>query len=103
MAALQPFADNGFAPAADMAVHPGGIDVRGVDCVEAGVEEAVEQVEGRLLVRRPAEHVAAEDDRGDVQAGPAECALCPGNSEGWPAIADHRNGWRQRHLSKHKL
>src|SRR5690606_10850335 len=102
-AAPEPLADGGFALAADMAVHPGGGGVRSGDRVEAGVEEAVEQVEGRLLVRRPAEHVAAEYDRGDGKAGPAESALCHGNSECWPANASPRNVWRKRHLSKREL
>ena len=51
----------------------------GVDQVEAGVDAGVEQRERRRLVRRPAEHVAAERERRDREAGTAEESAFP-----WP-------------------
>ena len=51
---------------------PGRIHVGGVDGVEArGGEDAVEHVERRFFVGGPAEHVAAEHERGDGQIGAA--------------------------------
>jgi len=41
--------------------------IRRVDHVAAGVDERVEDREARFLVGGPAEHVAAEGQRGDLQ------------------------------------
>src|SRR5690606_15299683 len=84
--------DDGLALAAYVTIHPGGIDVGRVDRVVAGFEEGIEQVERCLLVRRPAEHIAAEYDGSDGKAGPAERAhlheglhfrIGPVGPEGW--------------------
>ena len=75
---LQPFADDRLGLAAHMSVHPGGIDIRRVDGVEPGVEKGVEQRKGSLLIRCPAEHVTAENDRGDGEAGAAEASFFHG-------------------------
>jgi hypothetical protein len=74
-APLQPVADDGLRFPAMMARRPFGIDVGGVDEIEARVDEAVEQPEAHLLVRRPAEHVAAEAERRDEQFRFSESAL----------------------------
>jgi len=57
--ALQPVADDGFRFAALVARHPARVDVRGIDGVETGIDEAVEQAKGGRLVDGPAEDVAA--------------------------------------------
>ena len=48
--------------------RPARIDVSGIDGVEAGADEGVEHGEGRILVRGPAEDVAAEDERRNLKA-----------------------------------
>ena len=68
-----------------MSWNPGGVDVRGVDEVEAAVHEGVEDLEGGGRVCGPAEDVAAKHERNDLKAGSAEgfglhCAL---QSLGW--------------------
>jgi hypothetical protein len=42
---------------------PGGIDVGGIDEIQAVIDEGVEDRERHALVGSPAEHVAAEDER----------------------------------------
>ena len=42
---------------------PGRIGIGRVDTVEAQIDEGIEHGEGRLFVRRPAEHIAAEHER----------------------------------------
>jgi hypothetical protein len=66
---LQPFADDRLGIAALVAGNPGGIDVGGIDRIEARIEEGVENPEGGLLVGGPAEDIAAENDRRDRKAG----------------------------------
>jgi len=73
-AAPQPLADHRFALAAHVAGHPARVDVGRVHQVEAGVDECVEQRERGRRVRCPAEHVAAEGQRSDLQAAAAERA-----------------------------
>ena len=85
-AGLEPVADDGLALAAAVAGLPSRIDVGGVDAVEAGADKGVEQRERGLLVRRPAEHVAAEDERRDLQSASAELALLhEGHFQGGPS------------------
>ena len=57
-----------------MARNPSGIGVGGVDKIEAGAGESVEQGEAHFLVHRPAEHIAAEAKRINFQAGAAKLA-----------------------------
>src|SRR6185437_3880561 len=73
-AVFQPAADDDLRLAADMAGRPARIAVGRVDGVEAGVDESVEDSGGGGLVDVPAEHVAAEHQRRDGQAGAAERA-----------------------------
>src|SRR5215471_14717435 len=77
-ARLQPCADDGLGLATLVARHPLGIDVGGIDGVEARANEAVEQAEGHRLVRGPTEHVAAEHERRNRDLRPAELALLHG-------------------------
>ena len=74
-AGAQPLADHRFGFAALVAGHPGRIDVGGVDHVEPGIDHRVEQAEAGVPVHRPAEDVAAEDHRRDLDPGSAEAAL----------------------------
>ena len=68
------------------------------------VDEAVEQVEGGLLVGGPAEDIAAEDQRRDFEVGSSEAAFLQGEFSGvgrlrWrrrPLLANHVNGREQR-------
>src|SRR5262245_8905160 len=62
-----------------MARRPSGIDIGGVNEVEAGFDKAVEQGEARLLVRRPPEHIAAETERRHLDVRFAEPALFHGS------------------------
>src|SRR6185295_19912773 len=66
-ARVQPVADDGLGFAALMTRHPFGVDVGGIDAVKAGRDETVEQLEGGRRVRRPAQHVAAEDQRRNLK------------------------------------
>ncbi len=68
----EPVADDGLRLAAPVAVDPGGVHVGGVDEVAAGRHVGVQDGEGLLLVGRPAEDVAAEGEREDLEAGGAE-------------------------------
>jgi hypothetical protein len=77
-AAFQPAADDRFRFAALVARHPRRVHVGGVDQVEAVVDEGIEQLEAAFFVRAPAEHVAAEGERCDVQGGTTESALVHG-------------------------
>jgi hypothetical protein len=71
---LQPFSDDRFRFAASVARRPGGIDVGGVDGIETRIEKGVEKRERCFLIRGPAEDVAAEDERGNREAGTAKSA-----------------------------
>ncbi|KAG1469333.1 hypothetical protein G6F57_012230 [Rhizopus arrhizus] len=73
---LEPFADQRFRFAAGIARHPRRVHVGGVDQVEAGVDEGIEQGEAGLLIGAPAEHVATEGERTYMQAGTAQFAGC---------------------------
>jgi len=82
-AALEPASQQGFGLTALVARYPVRVRVGGIDQVEAGVDESIQQGEGCRLVGTPAEHVAAQGERGDVQAGSAEGAQCGhGDAEG---------------------
>src|SRR5215472_12690815 len=74
-AALEPFADDGFRLAAHVARHPAGVTVRGVDGIEASVDESVEDVERCFLVDVPAEHISAEHEWDELQIRFAEAAV----------------------------
>jgi len=63
----QPRADDRFRLAADVAGHPRGIHVGGVDQVAASGHKRVEHGEGAGLVDRPAKHVPAEAEREDLR------------------------------------
>src|SRR5581483_2594392 len=73
-----PFAEDRFRFAPFVPGHPFGIDVGGVDAVEAGADKAVEQLEGGGFVGGPSEDVAAEDDRRNFDTGVAEHSLLHG-------------------------
>jgi len=75
LAALRkPFADDRLRLAAHVPGHPARVHVGGVDEVHAGVDPGVEEAKRHLLVDGPAEDVAAEADRRDIEAGTAERA-----------------------------
>ena len=74
-AGLHPFADDRFRLAAYMAGHPGGIDIRRVDEVEARIHIGVEHLEGGCLIGGPAEDIAAEAERRNHQVGAAKPAF----------------------------
>jgi hypothetical protein len=74
-ARLHPLADDGFRLAALMAGHPGGIHIRCVDEVQAGIGVGVEHLERRCLVGRPAEDIAAEAQGRNHQVRAAEPTL----------------------------
>jgi hypothetical protein len=71
-AAFHPFADDRFGFAALVAGNPARIGIGGVDGVEAGADEPVEQVERGFLVGGPAEDVATQNKRRDGQVGLTE-------------------------------
>ena len=75
---FQPLADDGLGFTAHMPIHPSGIDICGVDGVEPRIKKGVKQGKGRLFIRCPAKHVAAEDDGGDGEAGAAEASFFHG-------------------------
>ena len=68
-AGFQPVANDDFGLTAFVAGVPARINVGAIDEIEAARDERIEQGEGCILIGRPAEHVAAEGDRGDVQRG----------------------------------
>ena len=73
-ARLQPLADDRLRLAADVARRPGRIDVGGVDRVEAGGDEAIEQVERRLGVAvQP--NTLPPNTTGAIEIGAAETTL----------------------------
>jgi hypothetical protein len=74
-AALQPVADHDLGLAALVAAHPHRIHVRGVDCVDAGGYACVEQLERGRFIGGPAEHVAAEHQWREFDAGTAQLTL----------------------------
>ena len=74
-ALAQPRADDRLRFAAAVARHPGRVAVGGVNHPPAAGDERVEDREGRLPIGRPAEHVAAEDQRRGRQPARAECAF----------------------------
>jgi hypothetical protein len=55
-----------------IAGQPPGVDVSGVDAVEAAIYEGVENAEGGGRVDGPAEDVSAEDEGNDLDVGAAE-------------------------------
>ena len=71
-ARLQPFADHRLGLAALVAGNPGGIDVGRVDHRAAASDERVEDGEAGVAIGGPAEDVAAEHQRRDLQVGSAE-------------------------------
>jgi hypothetical protein len=71
-ARLHPVADDRLGFAALVAGRPGRIGVRRIDGVESRREKTIEQRERGLRVRRPAEHIAAEHNRGGGEIGAAE-------------------------------
>src|SRR3546814_4453774 len=70
-----------------MAVDPRRIDVGGIDHAPAAIDEAVENREAGLLVRRPAEHIAAGHQRRGFEIGGAEAAERGHRSISWLATA----------------
>src|SRR5450759_3988679 len=71
---LSQLPNNGFRFAALVAGYPARIGVGGVDGIEAGVDKGIEDGERSRLVDVPAEHIAAQHQRRDVQFGLAEPA-----------------------------
>src|SRR5438552_4698070 len=69
-----PASDDRFRFATLVSSDPPRIGVRRVDQVEAGADEGVEQPERHRLVRRPAEHIAAQGERRDLESGITELA-----------------------------
>src|SRR3546814_1769910 len=86
---LQPFADHALRFAAGMAVDQGRIDVGGIDHAPAAIDEAVENREAGLLVRRPAEHIAAGHQRRGFEIGGAEAAERGHRSISWLRSEEH--------------
>jgi len=74
-AALQPVADDRLGLAALVANRPRGIDVGGIDGIEAMVDKGIENVETGLLINGPSEHIATEHQGRDVQSGFAQWTL----------------------------
>ena len=65
---LQPVADDGFRFASGVARNPGGIDVRGIDKIQSGVDESVQDLKGRGLIDGPAKDVSSQHERRDFEA-----------------------------------
>ena len=76
-AARDPAADDGFGFTALVPRHPARIRVRGVDQVEPGADEGVEQPERGGFVDRPAEDIAPEGERRNLEAGAALVCVFP--------------------------
>ena len=70
----QPLPDDALGLAAVVPRHPAGVAVGGIDEVAAGRHVSVEDGEGIILVRGPAEHVAAEAEWEHLEAGAPEGA-----------------------------
>src|SRR5205085_10457002 len=70
-----PAADHGLRFAARVPGRPPRIHVRRVDEVEARVDPRIEQRERGALVGGPAEHVAAEAKRRDLEGRAAQLAV----------------------------
>ena len=70
----EPGADHSFGLATLMTGDEAYVGIRGVDHVEAGFDEGVEQSERALCIGSPAEYVAAENERGQFECGVAEAA-----------------------------
>src|SRR5690606_36504249 len=74
-ARLHPVAEHGLRFAALVAGDEPGVDVGGVDEIEPGVHEGVEDLEGCRFIQGPAEHIAAEHQRCHADLGVAQLAL----------------------------
>ncbi|MGY4318905.1 hypothetical protein ACVWW1_008232 [Bradyrhizobium sp. JR3.5] len=72
---LHPLADDRLGLAAVMARHPARIDVGRIEERQSMLQHGVEQAKRRRLVHRPAEHIAAEAEGRDGEAGTAERAM----------------------------
>ena len=97
LAALgEPVADDRFRLTALVAGYPGRIRIGGVDQVQAGIDERIEHGERGRLVDVPAKHVAAECERLDFDAGPAELALAHRMMFRWKSPDLRANGAIQR-------
>ncbi len=79
MPTAQPVADDRFRLASLVTGYPEGIGIRGVDEIEAGGEEGIQQPERGWLVRSPPEDVAAQGERRDLQPRGAELAFDHGS------------------------
>ncbi len=71
-AALEPLAEDGFGLASLVAGNPAGVGVGGVDEVEAAIDEGVEKGKRFFGIDGPAEDVAAEDKRSNLNVCVAE-------------------------------
>jgi hypothetical protein len=60
--------------------HPARIGIGGVDQVEPGVDEGIQQQKRSRLVDRPAEHVAAESEWRDLESGTPQLAFFHGRA-----------------------
>src|SRR6185437_13181510 len=74
--------------AALVARNPGRIDVGGVDRGQARRREPVEHGERGFFIRRPAEHVAAENERRDGKVGAPQTASLHERLPGRETIAE---------------
>src|SRR6185312_2327466 len=70
--AREPFADDRFRFTAFVSGRPRGIDIGGIDEIQARVESRVEDAERIGLVHRPAENIATEHDGGNGKSGLSE-------------------------------
>src|SRR5690606_13700464 len=66
-AGFQPFSDDRFRLSTGSAIHPIRVHVSGVDKVEAGVGESIQDLEGTLFIEGPSKGIATQIKGGDMQ------------------------------------
>lgn len=71
-----PVSEDGLGFAAGVARDEGGVRVGGVDEITACGHERVENLERGGRIRRPAERVAAQCQRVDIELGISDCCHC---------------------------
>ncbi|MDT4851888.1 hypothetical protein FQZ97_860960 [compost metagenome] len=79
---LEPFADQRLGFPALVAFDPSGIHIGRVDEIQARIHHGVQQGVRAGLVHGPAEDVATEGERRNLQAGTAQCAFDHGEASG---------------------
>ncbi len=80
-AAREPFAEDGFGFASDMAGDPSRIDIGGVDEIQAGIVGGVEEAEGIAFIHGPAEDVSAQHDCRDFDCGVTQFSFLHNHSK----------------------